>query len=97
MGSFSRRPIRDGPGSRLLLTSLVKSVASLEYLLTAGRRCCTQSVTERLLAALAPADRAMLAGIGAPSPSPDVPGVVLVPGSGPHIVDYAPAGAGAMP
>jgi hypothetical protein len=52
-----------------------------------------QSVAERLPSALAPLDCDMLAGIGPPVASPDVPGAVMVPGSGPHDVDYAPAGA----
>ena len=51
-----------------------------------------QSVAERLPAALAPADRDMLAAIGPPATAPDVPGAVIVPGSGLHAVDYSPAG-----
>ena len=56
-------------------------------------RMLPQSVAERLPAALAPADRDMLAAVGAPAADPDVSGAVVVPGSGPHPVDYSPAGA----
>ena len=52
-----------------------------------------QSVTERLPAALAPHDRALLEALGRPEPCPDVPGAVIVPGSGPHEVDYSLAGS----
>ncbi len=53
---------------------------------------CVQSVAERLPLALAPADRDMLAAVGPPAVAPDVPGAVIMPGSGPHAVDYTPAG-----
>ena len=51
-------------------------------------------MAERLPAALAPADRGMLAAVGTPAVAPDVPGAVIVPGSGPHAVDYSHAGEG---
>ena len=52
-----------------------------------------QSVIERLPGALAPEDATVLAAAGAPLRElPEVPGVVAVPGSGPHAVDYKPAG-----
>lgn len=51
-----------------------------------------QSVADRLPSALAPGDRAMLESIGRPEPCIDVPGAVIVPGSGPHVVDYALTG-----
>ncbi len=52
-----------------------------------------QSVIERLPACLSGEDAAMLADSGAaPRELPDVPGVVIVPGTGPRTVDYSAAG-----
>lgn len=54
-----------------------------------------QSVIERLPSQLSSEDAAVLAASGAaPHELPDVPGVVIVPGSGPHAVDYSAAGRG---
>lgn len=56
-------------------------------------RTTPESVVDRLPAALAREDAAMLATAGTqPHTLPDVPGVVLVPGSGPHTIDYSCTG-----
>ena len=53
-----------------------------------------QSVIQRLPEQLSDEDAAVLAAADAPPYAPpDVPGVVIVPGSGPHTVDYSSAGA----
>lgn len=61
-------------------------------LATAWHRCL-QRVIERLPAELSPADAAAVAAAGAPHSVEGVPGVVLVPGSGPHLdIDWSLAG-----
>lgn len=54
-----------------------------------------QSVIERLPAALGLDAGAMPesgANYAQPHTLPDVPGVVIIPGSGPHAIDYSAAG-----
>lgn len=57
-----------------------------------------QSVIERLPAALGQDAAAALDSAGAqPQMLPDVPGVVILPGSGPHAIDYSATGWSAQP
>jgi hypothetical protein len=56
-------------------------------------RTTRESLLERLPSQLSAEDAALLAAGAPPYPHPLVPCAVIVPGSGPHAVDYSRCGA----